>query len=127
MTIGQLRIIIDTSCAIFFIPFNIINMKNLFSGLFLLYMHTGIAQSITLLRQKLDTVHVKVSFLNYKGRQAARILGTDYTKEEMAILKNTNFTTGTIEADVSGDRLPGTDVNFRGFIGIAFRNDYNPY
>jgi hypothetical protein len=79
------------------------------------------SQSITLLPENMDTIHVKVSKATYKGKKGVKLVGTNYNSAEMAILRDVSFNTGTIEVDVAGDRLPNSDINFRGFIGIAFR------
>ena len=39
----------------------------------------------------------------------------------MAIIKNLDFTNGTIELEVNGGRRPDSDTTNRGFIGLAFR------
>jgi len=93
----------------------------LLSSIFCCCTCSVIAQAVELVPEKMDTVHVKISPANYKGKKAVRVIGTNYEAEEIAILKNISFTNGAIELDVSGDRLPETDINFRGFIGIAFR------
>jgi hypothetical protein len=78
-------------------------------------------QSIKLSPEKLVAVNVNISSANYKGKKAIRIIGTGNNSSEMALIKNLDFANGTIEIDVSGDRLPDKDSSFRGFIGIAFR------
>ena len=95
-------------------------MKYLIIVLILFSTVTGFSQSIQLVPEKMDTVHVKVSEVTYKGKRAVRVIGNNYNAEELAIIKNIVFNDGTIELDVSGDRLPGTDTSFRGFIGLAF-------
>ena len=96
-------------------------MKYLFTVLFLSVTGAAFSQSIQLLSENLDTIHVQVSSTEYKGKKAVRVIGSNYNAEEMAILKNISFNNGTIELDVSGAPLPGTDTSFRGFIGLAFR------
>ena len=96
-------------------------MKYLIIVLILFSTVTGFSQSIQLVPEKMDTVHVKVSEATYKGKKAVRVIGSNYNGEELTIIKNIIFNNGTIELDVSGDRLPGTDTSFRGFIGLAFR------
>ncbi|MEP7269694.1 MAG: hypothetical protein ABI844_18905 [Saprospiraceae bacterium] len=96
-------------------------MKYLFTVLFLSTIGASFSQSIKLLPEKMDAVNVKVSEATYKGKKAVSVIGNNYNAEELAIIKDIMFKNGTIELDVSGDRLPGTDTNFRGFIGLAFR------
>ncbi len=96
-------------------------MKYLFTVLFLSTIGASFSQSIKLLPENMDTINVKVSTVAYKGKKAVRVIGSNYNAEEMAIIKDIVFNNGTMELDISGDRLPGTDTNFRGFIGLAFR------
>lgn len=88
---------------------------------FALISNQCFAQPIQLQPQEMDLINIRISNSNYKGKNGVKIIGTDFNKEEMAILKKVTFVNGIIEVDVSGDRLAGSDVNFRGFIGLAFR------
>jgi hypothetical protein len=97
------------------------NMKCLIFGFSLIFTSNTFSQSVSLLPEKMEMVNVNVSKATYKGKTGVKVLGTNYEREELAVLKDVTFSTGTIEVDVSGDRLPNTDINFRGFIGIAFR------
>ncbi len=74
---------------------------------------------------KLKLQNVKAETVNYQGRAAVRI--TDAVAqnlpdgERLAIVTGTSFEDGVIEAELTGDALPGTPETVRGFTGIAFR------
>jgi hypothetical protein len=74
---------------------------------------------------KLKLQNVKADVVTYQGRSAVRI--TDASAENLpdgarlAIIAGTAFEDGVIEADLTGDALPGTPETVRGFTGIAFR------
>jgi hypothetical protein len=62
----------------------------------------------------------------YKGKKAVRVTDAMEPKAEgnedrVAVLTNTAFQDGTIEAEVSGEPGPGAFEVARGFVGIAFR------
>lgn len=73
----------------------------------------------------LDLKYVKAESTTFKGKKAVRL--TDAGGEnlpdgsQLAVLKGTNFTDGTIEMWVAGDVKPGMGEAFRGFTGLAFR------
>ena len=74
---------------------------------------------------KLKLQNVKADVVTYQGRSAVRI--TDAAAENLpdgarlAIIAGTAFEDGVIEANLTGDALPGTPETVRGFTGIAFR------
>jgi len=74
---------------------------------------------------KLKLQNVKADVVTYQGRSAVRI--TDAAAQDLpdgarlAIVAGTAFEDGVIEADLTGDALPGTPESVRGFTGIAFR------
>jgi hypothetical protein len=74
---------------------------------------------------KLKLQNVKADVVTYQGRSAVRI--TDAAAQNLpdgarlAIIAGTAFEDGVIEADLTGDALPGTPETVRGFTGIAFR------
>jgi hypothetical protein len=74
---------------------------------------------------KLKLQNVKADVVTYQGRSAVRI--TDAAAENLpdgarlAIINGTTFEDGVIEAELTGDALPGTPETVRGFTGIAFR------
>src|SRR5687767_6611961 len=78
------------------------------------------AQEIPLSPGSLEPMNVKVESVKYKGKNAIRVTGTA-EGEQLAILKNSDFKTGTIEIEVLGQPLPGAGEGARGFIGLAFR------
>ncbi len=74
---------------------------------------------------RLKLQNVKAETVKYQGRAAVRI--TDAVAqnlpdgERLAIVTGTSFEDGVIEAELTGDALPGTPETVRGFTGIAFR------
>jgi hypothetical protein len=71
--------------------------------------------------QDLVGLKVKVEPVEYKGRKAVRV--TKETEGEgLAMLRNTQFEDGTIEADVAVKLTTPAGVRNPGFIGIAFRS-----
>ncbi len=74
---------------------------------------------------RLQTKNVKAEAVVYKGRKAVRL--TDAASPDApdgvrwAIVPGTDFQDGVIEADLTGDTVPGADPGARGFTGIAFR------
>ena len=69
--------------------------------------------------------NVKAETVKYQGRAAVRL--TDAAAQNLpdgarlAIVSGTSFEDGVIEAELTGDALPGTPETVRGFTGIAFR------
>jgi hypothetical protein len=81
---------------------------------------------------KLDPVEVPspmAEIASYMGRTAVKIVnragvtatGLPANGETVAILKGSDFSDGTIEAEVVGLPRPDADSSVRGFVGIAFR------
>jgi hypothetical protein len=75
-----------------------------------------------------EIVNVKAEAATYRGRPAIHLLqstsdpGTgNPEKESLAILKNSDFHDGTIEADLAATPRAGAPPDARGFVGIAFR------
>jgi hypothetical protein len=70
--------------------------------------------------------NVKAEKVTYKGRAAIRLTddGSPRTADgsHVAILTGTDFADGIIEAELSGDRVPGAPEAVRGFAGIIFRS-----
>src|SRR5271169_3577087 len=75
--------------------------------------------------QDLVLISTKAVATTYRGRQAVRInedLGSpSKIGSEIALIKGTDFTNGTIEVDLSGTLAAGAPASSRGFVGIAFR------
>jgi Domain of Unknown Function (DUF1080) len=73
----------------------------------------------------LGLVNAKAEISNYRGRGAVHLVplpGHEAGDEMMmAILKDSDFTDGTIEAEVAGAPRAGAAPDQRGFIGILFR------
>lgn len=92
------------------------------------------AQGADLLRgnpSRLTPVNVTVSRAQYRGRDAIKVVakgerpapaaGTVF--ETLAIIRDSQFSDGTIEADIAGLPRADADTSARGFVGIAFRVD----
>ena len=71
--------------------------------------------------QDLEEHNVKVEAVEYKGRKAVRVALTGRT-EGLAFLRGTEFSDGTIEADVALKVNTPPGIRNPGFIGIAFRS-----
>jgi hypothetical protein len=76
-----------------------------------------------------EIINVKADAVTYRGKHAVRLLDssaqpvrTHPQKEAIAILKNSDFKDGTIEAEIAGAPRQGAPDNIRGFVGIAFRS-----
>ncbi len=90
----------------------------------LLAASSSITQAQDLLKDpgKLEAVNVVVEPAKYKGKDAIRVIETPKPSgETLAILKDFDFTNGTIEVELAGAIRPGSDTTARGFIGLAFR------
>ena len=75
-----------------------------------------------------DPVKIRKSVASYRGRLAVGIVDDDGASatatrggQVLAIVKNSDFKDGTIEAEVAGVPRQGAKPGTRGFIGIAFR------
>lgn len=66
-------------------------------------------------------VTVKESTFKGKNALALEIKGEADGDNTLAILKNTDFHNGIIEASISGQTLANASETARGFVGIAFR------
>ena len=72
--------------------------------------------------KNLDPLGVNIEAVRYKNKDAIRVTEIPGTRSEtVVILNGVEFKNGTIELEVAGDRLPGSDTTARGFIGLAFR------
>ncbi len=98
-------------------------MKKISCLVFCLITGYLFAQESSLIMKQLQPVSVNLQPVTYKGKNAIRMTGLKKTRytHELAILRNSSFTNGTIEVELSGDRLPDSDTSNRGFVGIAFR------
>lgn len=71
---------------------------------------------------RLSAINVEFSRTDWLGRPANRIVPDSGTAEPlMAMLRDTIFTTGTIELDVGGEIPHGASASARGFVGVAVR------
>jgi hypothetical protein len=70
----------------------------------------------------LELNHLKAETVTYRGQSALRLLGNDIRGEEesIAIIPDSNFGNGTIEAEVAGSPRVDAPGFARGFVGIAF-------
>lgn len=67
-----------------------------------------------------DAVKAQTEVETYRGRRAVRLtLNAD--GQALAIVKNSDFKDGTIEADLAGIPRQGAPSDSRGFVGISFR------
>jgi len=78
---------------------------------------------------RLTLVNVTATRVQYRGRDAIRLLGrrpagaqANAPANNIAII-DYEFRDGTIEADIAGIPAAGADTSARGFVGIAFRVD----
>ena len=79
---------------------------------------------------RLTLVNVTATRVQYRGRDAIRLLGrrpsggapANAPINNIAII-DYEFRDGTIEADIAGIPAAGADTSARGFVGIAFRVD----
>jgi hypothetical protein len=71
----------------------------------------------------LELVGAKAEFPNYQGRQAVKLVPSspDSKDDMLAIVRDSDFQSGTLEVDVAGTPRPGSPADDRGFIGLAFR------
>lgn len=80
---------------------------------------------------RLTLVNVTATRVQYRGRDAIKIVaqrnaapatpGT--APNTIAIIRDSDFRDGIIEADIAGVPATGADTSARGFVGIAFRVD----
>jgi len=85
---------------------------------------TILAGAAVLHGQKLDKLkfqNVHGDSTTYRTRTAIHLTAGAPTADGLAILKDSAFQDGTIEADLAGAPGPGAESAARGFIGIAFR------
>lgn len=80
-------------------------------------------KTIALKKENILPYGVTIRETNYKGRDALELIQTRdidsmYT---FAVVKNTSFHNGTIEATISGEPKKGALQTARGFVGISFR------
>jgi hypothetical protein len=69
---------------------------------------------------------VKTATVTYRGKSALRVTdavsqSSEANEDRLAIIAETSFSNGTIEAEMSGEPGPGAAAAARGFVGIAFR------
>jgi hypothetical protein len=71
----------------------------------------------------LELINLDAKLVTYRGRSAIRLVEQDMASEEpsIAILHNSYFKDGVIEAEVAGSPRADAPTEMRGFVGIAFR------
>lgn len=77
----------------------------------------------------LELVNVEVNAVEYKNKSGIRIIKSegDIEDETIAIVKDSEFSNGIIEVELTGEPAPGAIPQARGFVGITFRiNEENP-
>ena len=78
---------------------------------------------------RLTLRNVTATRAQYRGRDAIKLVArrdsaaTAAGANTFAIVGNSEFRDGTIEADIAGIPAAGADTSARGFVGIAFRVD----
>lgn len=77
----------------------------------------------------LEVINVKAEATTYRGKRAVRLLESSAAPvrnhpgmEAIAILKDSDFKDGSIEAEIAGAPRQGATPDMRGFVGIAFRS-----
>lgn len=74
---------------------------------------------------KLRAKNVKIEPVTYKAKRAIRVTaaGGDQVADgaRLAAVTGTAFQDGVIEVDLTGDAVPGSPPEIRGFVGLAFR------
>lgn len=80
---------------------------------------------------RLTLVNVTATREQYRGRDAIKIVAQQNAApaaagaapNTIAIIRDSDFRDGVIEADIAGIPATGADTSARGFVGIAFRVD----
>jgi hypothetical protein len=72
-----------------------------------------------------EPVKIQAEVASYQGRRALRVVnvegqGVQTGEEVLAMVKNSDFKDGTIEAEIAGVPRRGAKPSTRGFVGIAF-------
>ncbi len=75
--------------------------------------------------ENLDLVNAKAALVKYQGKKAVNLTAIGRDQSPLAVIKNTDFTNGTIEVELAGKNVPGQERG-RGFIGIAFHVERQP-
>ncbi|HVI43218.1 MAG TPA: hypothetical protein VM802_00045 [Chitinophaga sp.] len=92
-------------------------------GLGIFMLPSSKAQKISLTPAKVVPCQVTVTQAAYKGKTALVLQMPQPAANEktFAVLKNTSFHNGVIEATISGQPEANAGEDARGFVGIAFR------
>jgi hypothetical protein len=95
-------------------------------ALFLAAVAWGQSATAPISLNSLELHKVNAQQTTYKGRKAVRVTDAldpkaEGNEDRLAVLANSSFQDGTIEAEVSGEPGPGAFEGARGFVGIAFR------
>ena len=88
------------------------------------------SQEVKLDQSRFQSSHVYLSIEKMMGKEALRVMKDSTVKEAdeptFALIKETDFSNGTIEVSVLSRLLKNAPSTARGFIGVAFRiNDSN--
>lgn len=102
---------IKQACSIFFILFSIATV------------HGQQNKTIVLKKENVIPYGVNVKETIYNGRNALELIQANDTDlvYTFAVIKNSSFHNGTIEAYISGEPKKGAGASARGFVGISFR------
>lgn len=94
-------------------------------GISVFFFASSQAQSISLAPNSVIPYQVTVTQSDYKGRNALALqiqeTAAFINEKTVALLKNTDFHNGIIEATISGQPQMNAGEGARGFVGIAFR------
>ena len=91
------------------------------AALLLAILLPAFAQSVPAVAD-LDAQGVQVARVEYRGRQAIRLLESNANRDGgLAVVRGLRLQDGRIEVDVAGIRGPHAVADDRGFVGVAFR------
>jgi len=97
-------------------------MKSILIPLALFAFLPAFSQNLLGSTSQLEPLNVVIEASKYKGKDAIKVVEKpDVRGETLAILKDFDFTDGTIELELAGAVRAGADTTARGFIGLAFR------
>jgi len=101
----------------------------LIPGVLFAVSSSAAASEVPLDASRLQPIHVEISSVQYKGRPAVRVVEAPGSEnaQTVAVVPGTSFHDGTIELDVAGSPREGTIEGARGFVGVAFRVQDDPF
>jgi len=71
----------------------------------------------------LELINVRAEVVEHEGRRGLRVGRADDYQEggTLVLITGTEFQTGTIELELTGEPAADADPAMRGFVGVAFR------